>query len=124
MSVWATSSLGVVVRRVFRGFFFFLLVMFPSEIPKLPTDPPVRGFPGVWKLLLLYDSLPRMGLCLLSLLSVFLSILFYLLLKRTLLSVFLSILSYLLLKRTSCLSGCLVSSTSIQKLLNVQMIFR
>ena len=22
--------------------------MLPSEIPKLPTDPPVRGFPGVW----------------------------------------------------------------------------
>ena len=27
------------------GFFFFSLpVMLPSEIPKLPTDPPVRGF--------------------------------------------------------------------------------
>ena len=37
--------------------------MLPSEIPKLPTDPLVRGFPGVWKLLLLHDSLPRMGLC-------------------------------------------------------------
>ena len=24
---------------------FFLLVMLPSEIPKLPTDLPVRGFP-------------------------------------------------------------------------------
>ena len=34
--------------------------MLLSEIPKLPTDPPVRGFPGVWKLLLSYDSLPRM----------------------------------------------------------------
>jgi len=42
---------------------FFLLFMLPSEIPKLPTDPLVRGFPGVWKLLLLHDSLPRMGLC-------------------------------------------------------------
>ena len=28
---------------------FPLLDMLPSEIPKLPTDPPVRGFPGVWK---------------------------------------------------------------------------
>ena len=36
--------------------------MLPSEIPKLPTDPLVRGFPGVWKLLLFYDSLPRTGL--------------------------------------------------------------
>ena len=26
--------------------------MLPYEIPKLPTDPPVRGLPGVWKLLL------------------------------------------------------------------------
>ena len=43
-------------------FFFFFLVMLPSEIPKLPTDPPVRGFPTVWKLLFHY-SLPRMGLC-------------------------------------------------------------
>ena len=42
--------------------YFFLLVMLPSEIPKLPTDPPVIGFPGVWKLLLFYDSLPRIGL--------------------------------------------------------------
>ena len=36
--------------------------MLPSEIPKLPTDQAVRGFPGVWKLLLFYDSLPRTGL--------------------------------------------------------------
>ena len=36
--------------------------MLASEIPKLPTDPPVTGFPGVWKLLPFYDSLPRMGL--------------------------------------------------------------
>ena len=32
--------------------------MLPSEIPKLPTDPLVRGFPSVWNLLLLHDSLP------------------------------------------------------------------
>ena len=36
--------------------------MLPSEIPKLPTDMPVRMFPTVWKLLLLHDSFPRMGL--------------------------------------------------------------
>ena len=41
--------------------FFSLPVMLPSEIPKLPTDMPVRGFPAVWKLLL-HDSLPRKGL--------------------------------------------------------------
>ena len=32
--------------------------MLSSEISKVPTDPPVRVFPGVWKLLLFYDSLP------------------------------------------------------------------
>ena len=62
-SIWATFPLAVGVRCVFCVFFFFsFLVMLPSEIPKLPTDPPVRGFPTVWKLLLLQDFLPRMGL--------------------------------------------------------------
>ena len=62
--VWATSPLGVAIRHVICGVYllFFLPVMLPSEIPKLPTDPPVRGFPTVWKLLL-HDSLQRMGLC-------------------------------------------------------------
>ena len=36
--------------------------MLPSEIPKLLTDPLVRGFPGVYKHLLFYDSLPGVGL--------------------------------------------------------------
>ena len=44
------------------GIFFFLTVILPSEIPKLPTNPTARGFPGVWKLLLLHNSLPGMGL--------------------------------------------------------------
>ena len=63
-SIWATSLLAVVVRCIFCGvlFFLFLLVMLPSEIPKLSTDLTMRGFPAVWKLLL-HDSLPRMGLC-------------------------------------------------------------
>ena len=63
--------------------------MLPSEIPRLATDPPVRVFPGVWKLLI-----PT------SFVSLFI---FY-------------ILSYLLLKTMGCLSGCLVFTTSIQKL--------
>ena len=41
--------------------FFFLPVMLPSEIPKLLTDLPVRGFPAIWKLLL-HVSLLRTGL--------------------------------------------------------------
>ena len=64
VSIWAASPLGVAVKHVICGFYLFiyfsLLVMLPSEIPKLPTDPPVRGFPGVWKLLF-KDSLPGPG---------------------------------------------------------------
>ena len=49
-------STGSCHRHVTCGFklsiyLFFLLVMLPSEIPKLPTDPLVRVFPSVWKLL-------------------------------------------------------------------------
>ena len=74
--------------------------MLPSEIPKLPTDPPVRGFPGVWKLLLFYDSLPGT----VSIPSPFVCLfIFY-------------ILSYLLSKKMGSLSGCLVSSARVQKL--------
>ena len=63
-SVRDTSPLGVMARHVICGFFCFtfLLVMLPSEIPKLSTDPLVRGFTGVWKLLLLQDSLPGVDL--------------------------------------------------------------
>ena len=71
----------------------------PSEIPKLPTDPPLRGFLGVWKLLF-YNSLSGWVSIPNSFVSLFI---FY-------------ILPYLLSKRIGCLSGCLVSSTSVQKL--------
>ena len=57
-------------------FFFFLPVMLPSEIPKLLIDPPVRGFAGVWKLILLHDSLPWDRSPFLTLLSLFLSFIF------------------------------------------------
>ena len=65
VSVRATSQLGVFDRCVICGFFFFfpLPVMLPSEIPKLLTALPGRGFPGISKFLLLHDSLPRMCLC-------------------------------------------------------------
>ena len=45
--------------------------MLPSEIPKLPTDPPERGFPAVWKLLLLHDRSPSLTLLSLSLSFIF-----------------------------------------------------
>ena len=60
---WATSPLEVVVRHVICGFYLFIFppVMLPSEIPKLPTDPPVKVFPGVWKFFF-YNSLLGWGL--------------------------------------------------------------
>ena len=54
VSVWDTFLLGVAFRHVICGFYLcLLLVRLPSEIRKLPPDPPVRRFPGVWKLPLL-----------------------------------------------------------------------
>ena len=62
-STWATSLLAVAISCIFCEFFsFFSPVMFPWGIPKLATGIPVRGFPTVWRLLLLPDSLPRMDL--------------------------------------------------------------
>ena len=73
---WGTFLLGVAFRHVICGFYlFFLPVRLPSEIRQLPSDPPVRGFPGVWKLPLL--GLPsRDGFPSLTLLSLFLSFIF------------------------------------------------
>ena len=73
-SIWGTFLLGVAFRHVICGFYlFFLPVRMPSMIKKLPPDPPVRGFPGVWKLpllrLLSWDGSP--SLTLLSLFSSF-----------------------------------------------------
>ena len=76
MSVWGTFLLGVVFKHVICGFYLSSLpVTLPSEIQKLPPDPPVRGFPGVWKLPLL--RLPsRDGSPFQTLLSLFLSFIF------------------------------------------------
>ena len=73
--------------------------MLPSEIPKLPTDPMVREFPGVWKLLFFYDSLLGRVSIPNSCLSFYLLYFF--------LSPF---------EDNGCLPGCLVSSASVQKL--------
>ena len=61
-SFWAISMLEVVVKAHILLGFSPLLGMFPTDIPKLLTNPLVRGFPGVWKLLLLHNSLPGAGL--------------------------------------------------------------
>ena len=74
--IWGTFLLGFAFRHVIWGFYlFFLPVRLPSEIWKLPPDPPVRGFPGVWKLpLLRLPSLDRSPS--LALLFLFLSFIF------------------------------------------------
>ena len=74
--VWRTFLLGVALRHVICGFYlFFLPVRLHSKSRKLSPDPPVRRFPGVWKLPLL--QLPSQdGSPSLALLSLFLSFIF------------------------------------------------
>ena len=79
---------------------FFLQVMLPSEVPRLTANSPVRVFPGVWKLLCLLRLPSHDGSQSLPILSL---LIFY-------------IFCYLLLKTMGCFSGCLMSSSSIQKL--------
>ena len=80
--------------------------MLPSEIPRLATDPPVRVFPGVWKLLFFKTPFPEW----ISALASFVSLLSFV-------SLFIFyILSYLLPNTMGCLSVCLMCSASIQKL--------
>ena len=96
-SIWPTSPLEVEVRHLICEVFFFfpLPVMLLSEIPKLPTDPLVRGFPGVWKHFLLhYPSLEQVSIPNLSL------FLFFVL---------------LLSNKMGCHSGCPVSSARVQR---------
>ena len=79
---WHLQASGVLFcwefffRHVICEFYlFFLSVIVPSKIQKLPPDPLVRGFPGVWKLPLL--RLPSQdGSLSLTLLSLFLSFIF------------------------------------------------
>ena len=82
-------------------YLFFLPVMLPSVLPGLATDSVVRVFPGVWKLLSFFKT-PFLGR--ISIPTSFVSLLIF------------YILFYLLLKTMGCLSGCLMSSASIQKL--------
>ena len=74
--------------------------MLTSEVPRLTTDSLVRVFPGVWKPLFFKTLFPGQISIPTSFVSIFI----------------LYIFSYLLLKTIGCLSGCLMSSASIQKL--------
>ena len=86
--------------------------MLPSEIPKLPNRSASEGFLAFAN----FSSFTTPFLGQVSVPNSFVSLfVFY-------------ILSYLLSKRMGCLSGCLVSFASIQKvvlwkLLSIQMIF-
>ena len=82
------------------NYLFFLLIMLPSVVPRLATHSAVRVFPGVWKLLSFLRLPSRDGA---PSLPPFLS--FYLL-----------YFSYLLSKTMGFLSGCIMSSASIQYL--------
>ena len=82
-------------------YLFFLPVMLPSEVPSLTTDLPVTVFPGVWKVLSFFKT-PFPG---------------WISVPTSFVSLFISyIFSYLLSKTMGFLSGCLMSSASIQKL--------
>ena len=97
---WACNLLVLTI------YLFFLPVMLPSVLPSLATDSAGRVFPGVWKPLFLkfpsWDRLPFPGRS--SLPTSFVSFFVF------------CIFSYLFLKTMICLSGCLMSSASIQKL--------
>ena len=58
-------------------YLFFLPVMLPSVVPRLATDSAVRVFPGVWKLLSFLRLPSQDGAPSLSLLSLFLSFIFF-----------------------------------------------
>ena len=91
---WARNLWGLII------YLFFLLVMLPSEVPRLTTDSPVRVFPGVWELLFFRTPFQGWSSVPTSFVSLFI---FY-------------IFSYLLTKSMGCFSGRLMSSAGIQKL--------
>ena len=104
MSLWATSPLGVAVRHVICGFYLFIFssrLCCPLRFPNSPQTCWWEGFLVFGN----FSSFKTPSLGWVSVPNSFVSLfIFY-------------ILSYLLLKTKGCLSGWLVSSASIQKLL-------
>ena len=68
---WAHKRWGLIM------YLFFLPVMLPSVLPRLTTDLAVRVFPGVWKLLSFLRLPSHNGAPSLTLLSLFLSFIFF-----------------------------------------------
>ena len=101
LSIWASSPLGVVVRGIFCVLFCF----FPSQLCcplRFQNSPQACQ----WEGFLVFGNF-----------SVMTPFLGWVSFPYSFVSLFVShILSYLLLKRMGCLSGCLVSSASVQKL--------
>ena len=101
MSIWATSLLGVAVRNVFCGVFFFFFSQLYCPL-RFQNSPQTCRWEGFLLFGNFFSTTPSPGLV--SIPNSFVSLfVFY-------------ILFYLLSKRMGCLSGCLVSSISIQKL--------
>ena len=102
-SIWTTSPLGVAVRCVICGFYLFIfssLLCCPLRFQNSPQTCQWEGFLVFGN----FSSFMTPSLGRVSIPNYFASLfIFY-------------ILSYLLSKTMDCLSGCLVSSTSFQKL--------
>ena len=77
VGIWGTFLLGVAFRHVICEVYLFFPFQLgcPPRFKNFPPDPPVRGFPGIWKLPLLrlpsHDGSPSIAF-----LSVFLSFIF------------------------------------------------
>ena len=100
---WATSLMGVAVRHVICGFYLFIYFSSRLCCPlRFQNSPQTRWWEGF--LVFGNFSFTTSSRGWVSIPNSFVSLfIFY-------------ILSYLLLKTMVCLSGCLVSSTSVQKL--------
>ena len=102
MSIWATSLIGVVVRPVICGFYLFI---FSSQLCcplRFQNSPQTHQWEGLLVFGNFFFKTPSPGWF--SIPTSFVSLfIFY-------------ILSYFLSKTMGHLSGCLVSSTSVQKL--------
>ena len=103
MSVWATFPLGAAVRHVICGFYLFI---FPSQLCwplRFQNSPQICR----WEGFLVFGNFPSFMTPSLRHVSV----------PNSFVSLFIFyILSYFLSKTMHCLSGCLVSPASIQKL--------
>ena len=104
MSFWATSPLGVSVRRIISGFYLFIFPFWLCCPLRFQNSPQTHQWEG-FLVFRNFSSFTTPSPGWFSITNSFVSLfIFY-------------ILFYLLSERMSCLSECLVSSASVQKLL-------